>query len=288
MYGADFTTSTGDTVYAWAPKRGTTYIDGEAAIRPGDNRIFLTIWDGGGIDTYDLSAYRTDVTIDLTPGSHSTFSGAQLAVLGRGRLAAGNVYNALQYEGDPRSLIENAIGGDGWDSIIGNAGGNGLRGGQGDDSLYGLDGVDTLRGGSGWDHLDGGDGADLLVGGRGADRLVGNAGFDVFVYGNRLSSVPTSADRILQGDGGAFEGAGDADGDLLDVSGFDANVILAGFQAFSFGTDRGAGGLWASNAGDRTMIRGNIDDDARVKFHVVIEDEAVRASAYTERDFILT
>ena len=66
-------------------------------------------------------------------------------------------------------------------------------------------------------------------------------------------------------------------------------MILAGSQAFSFGTDRGAGCLWASNAGDRTMIRGNLDDDATVEFQVVIEDEgAVRASAYTERDFILT
>ena len=37
------------------------------------------------------------------------------------------------------------------------------------------------------------------------------------------------------------------------------------------------------------MIRGNLDDDATVEFEVVIEDEgAVRASAYTERDFLLT
>ena len=71
-----------------------------------------------------------------------------------------------------------------------------------------------------------------------ADRLVGNAGFDVFVYGNRHGSLPSRSDTILPGDNVAFEGVGDADGDLLDLSNLDANVILAGSQAFSFGTDR--------------------------------------------------
>ena len=35
-------------------------------------------------------------------------------------LALGNVYNAFQYNNDPRSLIENATGGGGNDTIGGN------------------------------------------------------------------------------------------------------------------------------------------------------------------------
>ena len=76
------------------------------------------VWDGGGSDTYDLSAYQTGVRIDLRPGGHSVFSETQLADLGggpNGGHARGNVFNALQYHGDARSLIENAIGGSGND-----------------------------------------------------------------------------------------------------------------------------------------------------------------------------
>ncbi|MGD9864960.1 MAG: hypothetical protein AB7S99_17295, partial [Pseudodonghicola sp.] len=43
MYGADFTTNSGNTTYTWTPGSGVTAIDGEAAISPGANRIFATI-----------------------------------------------------------------------------------------------------------------------------------------------------------------------------------------------------------------------------------------------------
>src|SRR3546814_1081480 len=61
MYGADFTTNNGNTVYSWYPLNGQTLVDGAVAISPGGNRIFATIWDGGGVDTYDLSAYSTNL-----------------------------------------------------------------------------------------------------------------------------------------------------------------------------------------------------------------------------------
>ncbi|PJN95172.1 hypothetical protein CNY89_10065, partial [Amaricoccus sp. HAR-UPW-R2A-40] len=117
MYGADFRTNSGDTTYRWTPGAGTTFVDGQAAITPGGDRIFLTVWDGGGRDTYDLSAYSSDLAIDLAPGGYSTFSSGQRADLGGGYLARGNVYNALQYRGDARSLIENAVGGSGADLL---------------------------------------------------------------------------------------------------------------------------------------------------------------------------
>jgi serralysin len=175
MYGADFTTNAGDTVYSWSPTAGTTYVDGDIAIAPGGNRIFQTIWDGGGIDTYDLSNYTTNLKINLSPGYHSVFSQAQLAYLGggpNGGHAQGNVYNALQYNGDSRSLIENAKGGWGDDAITGNAGINLIYGNAGDDRLAGLAGYDILVGGDGRDRLDGGSGSDVMGGGDGNDVYV--------------------------------------------------------------------------------------------------------------------
>jgi serralysin len=55
--------------------------------------------------------------------------------LGDGNYARGNVANALLYNGDPRSLIENAIGGTGNDVLIGNQAANRLTGGGGADSF---------------------------------------------------------------------------------------------------------------------------------------------------------
>jgi len=149
MYGANFTTHAENTTYSFSPTTGEEFINGVGQGAPGANRVFLTIWDGGGNDTYDFSNYTTNETIDLTPGGWSVLSAAQLANLGDGHMARGNVFNALQYNGDVRSLIENAIGGSGNDTIIGNAANNVLSGGAGDDIIDGGGGNDTIDGGSG-------------------------------------------------------------------------------------------------------------------------------------------
>jgi Ca2+-binding RTX toxin-like protein len=61
------------------------------------------------------------------------------------------VFNALQYEKSPGSLIENAKGGSGADRLFGNEAGNNLSGGGGNDVLYGYGGRDVLTGGAGAD-----------------------------------------------------------------------------------------------------------------------------------------
>ena len=179
MYGADYRTNSGDTVYRWTPAGGTTFVDGAAAISPGGNRIFATIWDGGGTDTYDLSAYQTGLTLRLAPGAASVFGPSQRAALGDGITAKGNIYNALLHDGDPRALIENARGGAGDDSLRGNAADNRLKGNAGDDRLMGLKGSDTLIGNAGQDLLLGGAGGDVLRGGRDCDTLKARPGPDV-------------------------------------------------------------------------------------------------------------
>jgi len=161
MYGADYASRSGDTVYAWRPDSGTTRIDGLEALTPGDNRIFMTVWDGGGKDTYDASAYATSVSLDLTPGGFSKLSALQTADLGDGHDARGNVFNALTFGGNQASLIENAIGGSAGDVILGNTAANVLQGRGGNDSLFGGDGRDHLVGGLGSDIVNGGLGFDF-------------------------------------------------------------------------------------------------------------------------------
>ncbi|WP_230531559.1 M10 family metallopeptidase [Microvirga roseola] len=156
MYGADFSTNSGGTTYGWDPVSGQAFVDGIGQGSPGANRVLMTVWDGGGNDTYDLSNYATNLIIDLRPGAWSTLSAAQLAHLGPAQVARGNVANALLYQGDTRSLIENATGGSGSDRLFGNEAANILKGRGGADRLSGREGQDTLFGGSGRDILTGG------------------------------------------------------------------------------------------------------------------------------------
>ncbi|MEZ0170414.1 M10 family metallopeptidase [Microvirga sp. TS319] len=151
MYGANFTTRAGNTVYRWDPSTGREFVNGVGQEVPGGNRIFMTLWDGGGQDTYDFSNYATNLDVDLRPGQWTRLSTEQIAELGVGHEARGNIANALMYQGDLRSLIENAIGGSGNDTITGNSIANILKGGAGADRLDGREGNDVLYGGSGKD-----------------------------------------------------------------------------------------------------------------------------------------
>lgn len=139
LYGANFSYNAGDTYYRFDPARA---------------RIFATVWDGGGIDTYDLSAYTTPVSVDLRPGEWTISSVDQLAQLNYYEVAygysltlvraPGNICNAYLYNGDTRSLIENAVGGTAADTLVGNQAANLLQGGLGDDTLTLGDGADTV------------------------------------------------------------------------------------------------------------------------------------------------
>lgn len=162
LYGADFNTQSGNTTYTWSPTTGEMFINGVGQGRPGANRIFLTVWDGNGVDTYDFSSYTTGLKVDLRPGEWTTTSATQLARLhyDGSKVAVGNIANALQYNGDVRSLIENAKGGSAADTITGNDVANTLWGNGGNDTLSGLLGDDKLVGGAGKDTLDGGAGLD--------------------------------------------------------------------------------------------------------------------------------
>lgn len=225
LYGANYETNSGDTVYSWQREWGHTYVNGEIAIEAAGMEVFMTIWDGGGHDTYDLSAYGTSVVIDLTPGS-----GTKLALDQRADLlydseqstdfANYSIYNAMLFEGDERSLIEDAIGGNASDTITGNQGANKLMGLDGNDTLVGLDGLDLLSGGAGGDSLDGGNDRDRLFGNKGEDLLKGANGDDYLAGGSQADMM--------------FGGGGD---DVL-IGGLGRDILNGGA-----GQDRMLGGV---------------------------------------------
>ena len=156
MYGANFNTHSEDTTYTWSPNSGQMFInggfDGANAWGGPSHNIYMTLWDGGGIDTYDFSNYTSDVNADLRPGEWSSPSENQVAILSAPGdpvvKAHGSIANAYLYNGDTRSLIENAIGGSGNDTLVGNQGNNVLTGNGGDDTLFYTGGVDKFIGGA--------------------------------------------------------------------------------------------------------------------------------------------
>jgi serralysin len=190
IYGANFTTNADNTIYRFSPTTGEMFIDGVSQGAPSQNIIFRTVWDGGGTDGYDFSLYGAtfDMDIDLGAGGYIDVdrdTHLQAAELGGGPNeghARGQIFNALLFEGDERSLIENVICGAGDDSVTGNQANNFLVGNAGSDSLFGMDGNDTLLSGEGGGILFGGDGQDLLIAGEGAEILVGGSGTDELTY----------------------------------------------------------------------------------------------------------
>lgn len=156
MYGADYSTNATNTVYTWSATTGEMFVNGAGQGASTANKVFLTVWDGGGVDTYNFSNYTTNLTVDLGPGGWTTTSAAQLADLGSvfypGHFARGNIANAYLYNGSTASLIENATGGSGNDAITGNQANNTLSGGSGNDTLIGLGGNDIIVGGDGVDY----------------------------------------------------------------------------------------------------------------------------------------
>ena len=119
-----------------------------------DQTYHETIWDGGGNDTFQYNGTQGG-TINLNAGTASRL-GQSVIDFSTGR-AIDNVWIAFNCS------IENARGGSGDDTLIGNAVANRLEGAQGSD---------YLRGDAGNDVLDGGTGADVMSGGAGNDRYV--------------------------------------------------------------------------------------------------------------------
>ena len=258
IYGANYATNSGSTTYAWSPTTGEMFVNGAGQGRPGGNQIFLTVWDGGGTDTYDFSRYTSALRIDLQPGAWTRTSPEQRAKLDwdGSELAAGNIANALLYHGDERSLIERAIGGSGSDVIKGNGIGNVLQGRSGNDKLYGL----------------GGD--DVLIGGAGKDVLSGGSGADVFTFRAASESRGSAMDTISIFAPGA---------DHIDLRGIDADTGAAGNQAFTFIGASAFSGEAGELTFSRGVLSGDVNGDRIADFRIAVSG----LSALAAGDFYL-
>ena len=129
LYGANTSTRSGNTTYGFNSNAGRDIYDFTVTTSP-----VVTIWDGGGTDTLDLSGYSNTQTITLVAGDFSSVGGltSNLSI----------AYGAT---------IENATGGTGNDTIYGNDSNNTILGNNGNDSIYGSAGDDSLDGGAGTD-----------------------------------------------------------------------------------------------------------------------------------------
>src|SRR4029079_11056069 len=117
--------------------------------------------------------------------------------------------------------------------------------------------------------------------GDGKDRLVGGSGQDRFDF-NLVSESPVGAScDVLQSaaGGNAFDGAGMAAGDRIDLADLYAGTLTFG------GTTTGH--VWCVNAGNVTRVFANVDNDAAADFQLNILDLGVSAGAYRAADFVL-
>lgn len=204
LYGAE-TYANGDSTYTLFNAKGGALDLTEGHV--GIGRAYYCIWDSGGDDTIDYGNGNQSVLINLNDATLDTGSisadlktmFAELKLSGFYKslstvlkneivdqwhhaggffshvlTKAGGSYNAIAggFSIAHDVQIENGMGGDAGDLIIGNEGKNVLTGLGGNDTLLGAGGGDTLDGGEGKDRLDGGLGDDTLSGGGGNDRFV--------------------------------------------------------------------------------------------------------------------
>jgi hypothetical protein len=140
LYG-NASARTGNTVYGFGSTAGAVYDFSTYGQAPA-----LTIFDSGGTDWLNAAGYSVSQVVDIGAGNFCSIGGL-----------SNNVCIYLN------SVIENAAGGNGNDTIRGNSASNLLEGNGGDDVLEGGAGDDRLRGGAGNDILRGGAGTDAAV-----------------------------------------------------------------------------------------------------------------------------
>ena len=122
LYGANYQTRTGDTVYGFNSTADRPWF----SVTAGGPIPVFAVWDAGGTDTLDFSGISSFQLIDLRQGSFSNVGGF------------GNVSIAVG------AVIENAIAGAGDDQIYGNSSDNRITPGGGRDRIDGGLGADTV------------------------------------------------------------------------------------------------------------------------------------------------
>lgn len=132
---------TGDTVYGFNTNISASESKIWNEFATYASRTASTIIDAGGIDTLDFSGYSANQKIDLTVQTADQTAQNTSNIGGR----TGNLTLAIG------TVIENAIGGSGNDTFIGNKADNIFQGGAGNDTFNGQLGNDVFHGDAGFD-----------------------------------------------------------------------------------------------------------------------------------------
>jgi Ca2+-binding RTX toxin-like protein len=226
IYGAA-TTRAGDTTYGFHDTAGSIFDFTAYKQAPA-----FTIYDSGGNDTLDCSGYSAAQTIDLHAGAFSSIGGL-----------VHNIGIATN------TIVENAIGGSGNDSLIANDSGCLLNGGGGNDTLIG------------------GAAADRLIGGAGVDKMTGGGGADIFAFSAGDSSAATGNHDLITD---FIDGA-----DKIDLTGIDANTTTAGIvDAFRFIATAAFDGIigaldyFYDAVRNVTVLQGDVNGDKAADFAI--------------------
>jgi Ca2+-binding RTX toxin-like protein/subtilisin-like proprotein convertase family protein len=194
-----------------------------------------TLTDTSGNDTINAAAVTTDLMLDLNPGHSSVIAGRQVTITAD-------------------TVIENAFGGDGNDTIIGNDADNRLSGGHGHNTLQGGAGNDTLDGGPDGGYLAGGIGNDIYGVRSSGDAVIENSneGADAaLVYIDHYTLAANVENGMAQLAAGQMLSGNDLDNWLLGNVGNDTLIGGAGNDSIDGG------------GGNDTMI-GGIGNDVYV------------------------
>ena len=238
--GASTTTRTGDTVYGFNNSSGRAVYD--ATVNP---TVGYTVHDNGGIDTLDYSGFTQNQLINLNQETYSNVG----ARVGNVAIARGTV-------------IENAIGGSGNDSLMGNAANN---------VLDGRGGIDTMVGGAGNDIYIVDNLADVVteLDGEGNDRVETSvAGYALPAFVETLEYTGAAA-FAATGNAAANTITGGVNGDTLE--GMDGDDTLGGEAGDDIlnggnGADRLYGGTGADSMdggdGNDRLVVDNAGDGA--------------------------
>ncbi len=179
IYGPNMTTRLENNTYGFHSNTGRA----SYSLNSIEDKLVSCIWDSGGIDTLDFSLYTVNQVINLNEGCFSDIGGLRSNI-------------SIAY----KTIIENAIGGKGDDTLIGNPFDNNLIGGDGNDLFYGGDGNDLFYGGSGNDVIYGELGNDVLYGDDGDDMLIDYYGANMLDGGKGNDRIcAASTDRGLSG-----------------------------------------------------------------------------------------
>ncbi|HGN1299103.1 TPA: M10 family metallopeptidase C-terminal domain-containing protein [Proteus mirabilis] len=182
LYGENMTTRLENNTYGFHSNTGRAAY----SLNNIEDKLVSCIWDSGGIDTLDFSLYTVNQVINLNEGCFSDIGGLRSNI-------------SIAY----KTIIENAIGGKGDDTLIGNPFDNNLIGGDGNDLFYGGSGNDVIYGELGNDVLYGDDGDDMLIDYYGANMLDGGKGNDRICVASMDRGLPGR--NIIQGGEGDDE-----------------------------------------------------------------------------------